>query len=105
MSAFVFAYVVCANEEEAKHIGKKLVEERLVACINILPKITSMYWWEGKIEESIEVPFIAKTLQSKFKELEQQVINMHSYSTPCIVALPVEEGNEKYLQWIKNEVR
>lgn len=105
MSEFIFTYVVCANAEEATRIGKSLVEERLVACVNILPAIQSVYWWEEKITQSTEIAFIAKTLRTKFNDVQQKVLAMHSYDTPCIVALSVEEGNEKYLQWIKNEVR
>ncbi|MFN0200575.1 MAG: divalent-cation tolerance protein CutA [Bacteroidia bacterium] len=97
-------YITCASFEEAKNIGRELVEKRLVACVNLLPNMTSFYHWEGKIVEDSEVVLIAKTTSDKFEEIVSLVKSLHSYEVPCIVAYPIEKGEENYLAWIKNEV-
>jgi len=96
---YIFAYITASSIDEAKKIGRELLEKKIAACINIFP-ITSMYWWEGKIEESPEFVMIVKTKTEKFKELKEEVIKLHSYETPCICAFAVEDGYRKFLDWI-----
>ncbi|MEZ4776550.1 MAG: divalent-cation tolerance protein CutA [Bacteroidia bacterium] len=99
-----FIYITCRDEAEAAVIGKTLVEMRLAACANILPPVTSFYRWNGKLAEDREVVLIAKTLENRVENLVETVKTLHSYEVPCIVALPILQGNEAYIRWIKEEV-
>lgn len=98
-------YITCASMEEAKKIGKEIVAKRLAASVNIIDKINSFYWWEGKLQEDEEVIIIAKTRASLVHELISKVKNMHSYECPCIVTLPILEGNIDFLEWITRETK
>lgn len=96
----VFAYVTVASWDEGRQIGRALVEERLAACINLVPGMTSIYRWEGKVEETNEVVLIAKTRAELFEPLADRVRSLHSYKVPCILELPVGRGNPSYLDWL-----
>jgi periplasmic divalent cation tolerance protein len=96
-------YMTAANEDQAKQIGKVLVEERLAACINILTPMTSLYWWNGKIQEDQETVLIAKTRESLVATLTARVKALHTYDCPCIVSFPLEKGSEEYFQWLQKE--
>ncbi|MFY7997135.1 MAG: divalent-cation tolerance protein CutA [Candidatus Kapaibacteriota bacterium] len=100
-----FVYITTSSVEEAERIGAALVEERLAACVNIMPGMKSMYWWEGAMETSHETVLIAKTIPERLAALTEKVVEMHSYNCPCVVALPIEQGYEPYLVWIHNSVR
>jgi len=91
--------------DEARAIGKALVSSRLAACANIIDNINSIYWWEGEIQDDREVIVVAKTKESLVHELIDKVKSMHSYECPCIVSLPIIEGNRAFLDWIMNETR
>lgn len=93
------------NKEQAKSIGKELLKCKLAACVNIIDNMNSMYWWEGKIEESGEAVLIVKTKEELIPELVERVKSLHSYSCPCIVALPVSGGNKDYLDWVQKETK
>lgn len=105
MSKFLFTYITCGSEAEAKKIGKHLVEKRLAACANILKGMTSVYWWEGKVVEDNEVVLIAKTTLEKQPALENSVKEIHSYSVPCIIFIPIESGHAPYLEWLSKETQ
>src|ERR1039457_5801238 len=96
----IFAYITTKNKSEAKKIGKILLQERLAASINIFDKMSSMYWWEGKIEEANETVLIAKTTKKLFPKLLKKVKSIHSYSVPCILQLEVKDGNKEYVKWL-----
>jgi len=98
-----FIYVTTANREEALKIGRLLVQERLVACVNVLRDMTSVYWWEGKVEEGRESVLIAKTTEDRVDDVLRVVEEEHSYDCPCAVALPIAAGIPAYLQWIHDE--
>ncbi|MDD5440537.1 MAG: divalent-cation tolerance protein CutA [Candidatus Omnitrophica bacterium] len=102
---FSLVYITAKNKDEAKRIGEALVAERLAACVNIIEGMNSMYWWDGKIEYDSEAVLIAKTRASLVKALIAKVKSAHSYSCPCIVALPILDGNKDYLLWIEKETR
>ena len=102
MSA-AFIYVTASDQEEAFQIGQVLVEERLVACANILGSITAMYWWEGKVEKNSEVALVLKTRAELVDAVTEKINFIHSYDCPCIVALPVTGGDVKFLNWLKTE--
>ncbi|BDA77753.1 divalent ion tolerance protein [Leptospira kobayashii] len=99
-----FVYVTVGNLEEASLIAKKVVEEKLAACANILPQMTSFYFWEGKLQEDKEVVLIFKTNESKLESLILRIKELHSYEVPCIVALPIESGNPDYLDWLRKSL-
>jgi periplasmic divalent cation tolerance protein len=95
-----FVYMTASGLEEAKKIGREIVVARLAACVNILSQMSSVYIWEGKMEEASEVVLIAKTTAERVPELIERVKALHSYSCPCIVSLVVEEGYPPFLEWI-----
>lgn len=101
----IFVYITSKDREEAQTIGKTVVQQRLAACANILDGMESIYWWEGKLESSKETILILKSVESKTEALINLVKEVHSYSVPCIVTLPIENGNPDYLKWIREEVR
>ena len=97
---FCSIYITAGSEEEAAGIGKTLIEERLAACINILP-VRSIYRWEGSLEDEAEVAAFIKTRDSLAEKVIDRVKSLHSYEVPCIVVLPIKQGNPDYLQWIE----
>jgi len=98
-------YITAKNKEEARKIGKELLKARLAACVNIIDKMNSLYWWEGKIQDDNEAVLIAKTKESLVKELVEKVKSIHSYSCPCIISLPILGGNKAYLDWLEKETK
>ena len=98
-------YITTKDKAEARKIGQELVNERLAACVNIIDGMNSMYWWEGKVQDDNEVILIAKTKQSLVKELIKKVKSIHSYSCPCIISLPILDGNKDYLDWLHKETK
>lgn len=102
---YIVVLITVPSKEEAESITKTIVEKKLAACVNIVDIVKSVYWWQGKIEEGKELLLIIKTLKSKFKELEKEIKKLHSYTVPEIIALPIVEGFEKYLNWIKESLQ
>ncbi|PZQ43513.1 MAG: divalent-cation tolerance protein CutA [Micavibrio aeruginosavorus] len=99
----LFVYVTCPDMDVAKTIVRGIVEKRLAACANILPNMTSFYWWDEKVQEADEVVVIFKTTKDSWPELCEALKAVHPYEVPCIVALPIESGYEPYLTWIGAE--
>jgi periplasmic divalent cation tolerance protein len=98
-----FVYVTCGSTEEAKRIGRTLVEQRLAACANVLPGMASCYRWQGRVEEASEAVLILKTSKEKAPGVIARAAELHSYSVPCAVELPVMSGNPAYIDWILAE--
>jgi len=103
--AAVVVYMTATDADEAGRIARALVERRLAACANILGPITSLYWWDGKVNEEGEIAFIAKTWEDRLEALTLAVREMHSYEEPCVVALPVAGGSPSFIDWIRGETR
>jgi len=101
---FYFLYITCRDKEEARSIGKTLVTSKLIACANIINKMESIYIWNNELIEDLEVILVAKTIKSKYKEVELAIKALHSYSNPCIICMKIEEGSKIYLDWIKNSI-
>jgi len=101
MTDYLSVYMTASTPEEAETIAEALIEANLAACVNILPKATSLYKWKGKTERAPECVFIAKTTVEKFDALQKRVKELHSYECPCIVATPIVAGNKDYLEWIE----
>ncbi len=93
-------YITAGSEEEAAEIGRKLIEERLAACVNILP-VKSIYRWRDDIEQEAEVVMFIKTRATLAEKVTERVKSLHSYEVPCIVVLPIKQGNPDYLRWIE----
>ena len=98
--------VLCTVPEEKAHeLAKKIVEEKVAACVNVIPNLMSYYWWNGEIQKDAEILLMIKTLDDAFEKLKEVIINNHPYEVPEIVALPINKGNESYLSWIKDSVQ
>ena len=100
-----FIYITCKDKTEALSIGRLLLVENLIACANVMDGMTSVYRWEGKVVEDNETVLIAKSVASKVPELIEKVKSTHSYSIPCVVSLPIKEGNPDYIGWIGDELQ
>jgi len=96
-------YVTAGSKDEALAIGRLLVEERLAACANVLPGTTAIYWWEGKVEEGAEAVLVLKTRDDLVEAATARIRAVHSYSCPCVLALPVTGGSRDFLDWIVKE--
>ena len=99
----MMAYITAADRDEALRIATVLVEERLAACANILDGMTSVYRWQGEIQQGREVSLIVKTRADLIEPLKRRVCDIHSYAVPCIVAWPIAEGHEPFLDWVRHE--
>lgn len=100
----ILVYMTASSVDEAERIGAHLVEKRLAACVNVLGDIRSMYWWAGAVQNETETAFVAKTERSCFKALAAAVREVHSYDTPCIVALPMIDGDSGFLRWLHESI-
>jgi periplasmic divalent cation tolerance protein len=100
----VSVYAVFANADEAERIGRAVVEEKLAACINILPPCRSIYRWKAAIETAEEVPAILKTHSWQADELIERIAALHSYDTPCIAVWPIEKLLRRYADWVEDSV-
>ena len=103
MERAVLVYTTWPSIVEAEAAGRKIVERRLAACVNILPGMISHYWWEGKIERAEEVVMIIKTRAALAEPVRAAVKELHSYTTPAVMVLPVESLDPAYHQWIVKE--
>ncbi|HEY1659077.1 MAG TPA: divalent-cation tolerance protein CutA [Candidatus Sulfotelmatobacter sp.] len=92
------------SEEEARKIAHALVEQGLAACVNILPQITSIYRWQGAIEEASEWLLLIKTTEAAFEQVRQVIANLHSYALPECISLAIENGSSNYMQWIDKSI-
>ncbi|ONL94394.1 Protein CutA chloroplastic [Zea mays] len=101
----IVVYVTVPNREAGKKLSQSIISEKLAACVNIVPGIESVYWWEGKVQSDAEELLIIKTRESLLDALTAHVKANHEYDVPEVIALPITGGNTKYLEWIKNSTR
>ena len=99
-SNLVLLYVTAQDVAEATRMGRTLVQERLAACANVLPGMTSVYEWQGELCESAEAVLVLKTRASLAGAAAERVRALHSYDVPCVVTLPIVGGNGEFLQWV-----
>jgi len=102
---YVMVLITAANVSEGKKLANGLVRERLVACVNLIPRILSCYWWNGQVETSSEVLLISKTQSKKIRALVRWVKAHHSYSVPEVISLPIVSGNLEYFKWIDSSLK
>jgi len=105
MSPYVVVMVTVANREEAVKIVRSLLEERLIACANIVGPISSIFWWEGKIDEAGEFLVFMKSHENHFERLSERIAEIHSYEVPEIIALPIIKGSQSYLKWLGDSLQ
>jgi periplasmic divalent cation tolerance protein len=99
----VFVYTTHPSVVEAERVGRELVERRLCACVNILPGMVSLYWWQGAIERGDEAVMIVKTRAALTEAVRAAVRQLHSYTTPAILVLPIESVDPDYKRWLLTE--
>ena len=97
---FAIVLVTAPDLKIARALAKAALQAKLIACANLVPKIESHYWWQGKIESSAEVLLVLKTQKSRLAALEKLVLAQHPYDTPEFLVLPLVAGSEKYLDWL-----
>ena len=100
----IVALLTFPSPDEANRIAAVLVDEHLAACVNVLPGVRSLFFWEGSRNEAEEVLAVVKTTQQRFAELAARVRQLHSYSVPEIIALPIVAGDKPYLKWLADTV-
>lgn len=96
--------MTCPNLEVARALARDLLERKLVACVNLVPQITSLYWWDGAIQEDSEVLLVAKSHADRISEIIERLPQIHPYQVPELVVLPIERGLPAYLQWVADSV-
>ena len=102
---FCIIEVTAKDEEEAERIAEELLKQRLAACINIVPRITSLYWWQGKIERDSEALMFIKTKKERAGEVIEKIKELHSYTVPAIISFEIKEANKEYLDYLDSEVK
>ena len=105
MSRPCLLYMTAGDREEALVLARMLVGERLAACANVLGAAASVFRWEGAVQEESEVVLVAKTVEDRVEAAARRVREMHSYDSPCVVALPISGGDAAFLAWVQEEVR
>jgi len=98
----IVVLVTAGSETEATNIARALVEQGLVACVNVLPGVRSIFQWDGKVTEEREFLLIAKTVSQAFERVATAVKSLHSYSVPEVIALPIQHGLPEYLSWVRD---
>jgi len=96
--------VTAPSEAAARELGRALVDERLAACVNVVPGLTSIYVWEGKREETPEALLLIKTRPEGYQALQRRILELHPYSVPEVLGLPVAEGAPAYAKWVRESV-
>lgn len=98
--SYSLIYCTAANRDQAVEIARKLVEERLAACANVVDGATSLYWWDGAVREEQEAIIFAKTVSSNVSAITSRILELHSYSVPCVTAVTLSGGNPAFLDWV-----
>jgi periplasmic divalent cation tolerance protein len=104
MTEFIVVYVTVGSPDEGSRLAHALVDERLAACVNRISGVQSIYRWQGKVGQSEEDLLIIKTKRESFDRLKKRVQELHSYSVPEVIALPILEGSESYLKWLGEQL-
>ena len=105
MKSYIQVTTTTESKEQAQSIAQNLVSAKLAACVQILGPITSTYRWKGKVETAEEWLCLIKTREGLYEELEKEIISLHSYETPEIIAVPISKGSADYLSWLDAEIK
>ena len=101
----IVVFITASDKKEAKNIASRLVKNKLAACVNIVEKLESLFWWQGKVSQAKETLLIVKSKKEKLAKIIKIVKLLHSYEVPEIIALPIIDGYKPYLNWINDSVR
>ena len=101
----IVVLITVGTEEEAQRIARALLEQRKAACVNIIPGVSSLFWWKGELDSAQESLLVVKTKKSVLNEVTRLVKEIHSYDIPEVIAVPIVGGNQDYLEWIGEEVK
>jgi periplasmic divalent cation tolerance protein len=104
MSDKLIVLTTAGSETEAHKMAQTLVERRLAACVNIIPRIQSVYRWEGKVEETEECLLLIKTVKAREDQVRTAIRELHTYDLPECIAIPIESGSAEYLNWLSDSV-
>jgi periplasmic divalent cation tolerance protein len=105
MNNEIVVLITAPSSRTAGSIGRKLVTEGLAACVNIIPRLTSIFIWQSRLCNEKESLMLVKTVRSRFRQLEKRVKQLHPYTVPEIIALPVVSGSSDYLKWVRGATR
>jgi len=105
MTDKILVLTTVGSKDEARKIGRALVERRLAACVNLVPQVRSIYRWKGQIEEAEEWLLILKTTRAAFERVREAILELHSYDVPECVSVAVDDGSEEYLSWIGQSMK
>ena len=105
MTGHVLVVTTTDSQDEAQKIARRLIEQRLAACVQVLGPVESVFWWEEEIETAREWQCIAKSRQDLFASIESSIREIHSYDVPEILAFPIVEGSGSYLAWMKEQLK
>lgn len=105
MTDYIQVFTTVGSMEEARTVAGAIVEQRLAACVQVVGPIQSTYWWQGQMQTDEEYLCLMKTSRNVYHTLEMAIKEVHSYETPEILAMPVTEGNQDYLFWLRGELR
>jgi len=105
VSRFAVVLVTAPDVRVARKVARACLEARAAACVNIVPRLESHYWWQGKLERGKELLLVIKTTTARLRALEKCVLANHPYDTPEFVVLPISSGNRRYLEWIAASVK
>lgn len=103
--SFVVVLVTAPDLKTARALAEAVLQPRLAACVNIVPRLESHYWWQGKLEQGAEVLLIIKTAHRRLPALEKAILARHPYDTPEILALPIQAGTVRYLDWLAQSIQ
>lgn len=104
MSQYLLVLTTIGSEEDAARLGRSLVEKRLVACVNVVGPVRSVFLWKGKVEDESERLLLMKTRADRYAELETAIQELHPYDVPEVIAIPIERGSQAYLSWVDESV-
>ncbi|NGX28248.1 MAG: Divalent-cation tolerance protein CutA [Candidatus Anoxychlamydiales bacterium] len=108
MGEMSLIYVVCENTEQAKNIAKNLLQKKLCACVNIIDKMQSMFFWPAdseEIQEADETILLIKTIKENFSDINQEVLEMHSYEVPCVFSIDIDDVDGNFLSWLTAQIK
>lgn len=102
--SILIVYVACKTPEEAQNIASAVIQKRLAACANVFPEHKALYEWDGAVQDETETAMILKTTAAQFEALKAEILTLHSYEVPCIVAWPIEDGHAPFMEWVAGQV-
>ncbi len=101
----ILVYSTFPSESEASDLAEKLIKQKLIACANIIPSMTSVYQWKGKMQTEKEAVFIGKTTKARYEEVQKFIQDHHSYECPCVLQIKIEDGSTPFFQWIEEQIK